>query len=471
MRGAKGRSDRDLQWRFRLEGRCKTMGLFDDDFYSTRVSKRSKETGGSRFRSSGQGSTLRVALISSAASAVIVALLFTLMGGGGATGRSAKPALTGGQSLVETSERIISAAEKVRPAVVSVINMTNAALDLQDSDKELDGGEIPYASSMGSGVIFQKKGGKAYIITNAHVVQDAARVQAVLVSGKKKEAKIVGMDVVTDLAVLEVDDKDIEAVVELGDSEKIRDGEMVIAIGNPLGFGDSLTQGIVSNKKRIIPVSMNQDGNYDWEQEVIQIDAAINAGNSGGALVDLNGKLIGINSMKVADMGVEGIGFAIPIDNAMPILKELLAKGKISRAYMGIFTLDLQTYLEAQTDVSDDDAGSSEEDGKEPSADDGSAAAAEPVVPDGVYDGVIVLEAVGPAMDAGLVAGDIIVQLDDKPIDSTLALRKYLYNDKKIGESLKVTYYRKGDKATLNVKLQEKPQQSDDEETGAEGEK
>ncbi|MFC5468308.1 S1C family serine protease [Cohnella suwonensis] len=445
------------------------MGLFDDDFYSTRMSKRSKGTGRARFRpfgSNGQGSTLRVAIVSSAASAIVVALLFTLLNGGAKAEPSAKPALAGGQSLVETSERIISASEKVRPAVVSIINLTNEALDMLDPDAELDDGEIPYEASMGSGVIFQKNGGKAYIITNAHVVQDAAQVQAVLVSGMKKEAKIVGMDVVTDLAVLEVEDKDIEAVAELGDSEKLRDGEMVIAIGNPLGFGDSLTQGIVSNKKRIIPISMNQDGNYDWEQEVIQIDAAINPGNSGGALVDLNGKLVGINSMKVADLGVEGIGFAIPIDNAMPILKELLAKGKIARPYMGVFTMDLQTYLDGQTEPDDtvdgDTDDSSEIDDEQAAGDEDIEASAEPVVPDGVYDGVVVLEAVGPALDAGLEVGDIVVQLDDEPIDSTLALRKYLYNGKKIGESLKVTYYRGGEKATLNVKLEEKPQQTDE---------
>jgi len=430
------------------------MSLFDDDFYSTRVKRRWRDLPGlgSRPGKARQSSTLRIALISSVASSLFVAALFMLLYGGGDSKPEARPALAGGQPLVETSERIISASAKARPAVVSIINLSKQALDLQGSLKD---GEIPYNASMGSGVIFQKKDGKAYIITNAHVLQDAGEVQAVLGNGGKKDAKIVGQDIVTDLAVLEVDGSGIDTVVEIGDSDKLRVGEMVIAIGNPLGFGNSFTQGIVSSTKRIIPVSINQDGNYDWEQEVIQTDAAINQGNSGGALVDLNGKLVGINSMKVADMGVEGIGFAIPIDSAMPILKDLLEKGKVSRPYMGVYTMDLGTYLDgAEMDDLDDDSDSDVPAGEGAGSDE--YVPEGPVIPDGIEDGVIVLEAVGPSLDAGLKFNDIIVALDGKAIESTLDLRKYLYNVKKIGETLEVTFYRDGKKITLDVKLSEK---------------
>ena len=178
-----------------------TMSLFDDDFYSTRVKRRSRHAMGSESRSYGgyrQGSMLRVALISSIASSLLVVLLFVLLNGGGDSEPEAKPALAGGQSLVETSERIISASEKVRPGVVSIINMTNEALEMQGKE-ELDEDELPYHASMGSGVIFQKKDGKAYIITNAHVIQDAGEVQAVLVNGNKKDAKIIGKDIVTEI--------------------------------------------------------------------------------------------------------------------------------------------------------------------------------------------------------------------------------------------------------------------------------
>ncbi|TFE25398.1 S1C family serine protease [Cohnella luojiensis] len=442
------------------------MSLFDDDFYSTRVKRSSRNNDGSPFRpfrGSRNGSTFRIAIISSVASSLFVAFLFIILNGGGKAEPEARPALTGGQALVETSERIISASEKVRPAVVSIINVTNQALEQQDDEGKLGEDEIPYNASMGSGVIFHKKDGKAYIITNAHVIQDAGQLEAVLVNGDKKEATIVGLDIVTDLAVLQVDAEGIDTVVEIGDSGKLRVGEMVIAIGNPLGFGDSLTQGIVSSTKRIIPVSINQDGNYDWEQEVIQTDAAINQGNSGGALVDLDGKLVGINSMKIADMGVEGIGFAIPIDDAMPILNALLEDGKVSRPYMGVYTMDLGLYLDSpQADDSDEEAGEQPaEDEVEGEGEGEEFEIAAPVIPEGITEGVLVLEAVGPSLDAGLEFNDIIVALDGKAIESTIDLRKYLYNAKKIGESLKVTYYRDGKKKTLDVKLEEKAEEQE----------
>jgi serine protease Do len=428
------------------------MSMFDDDFYSTRVSRRSLKATESDSRSPrgfSQGSKLRVAIVSSVVSSLVVVGLFVVINGGEQTARQANPALAGGQALVETSERIISASEKVRPAVVSIINLTNQAMEQQAPGQSYENGELPDNASLGSGVIFQKKDGKAYIITNAHVIQDAAELQAVLVNGDKKEAKIIGKDTISDLAVLEVDAEGIDTVVEIGNSDKLRVGEMVIAIGNPLGFGDSLTQGIVSSTHRIIPISLNQDGIYDWEQEVIQTDAAINQGNSGGALVDLNGKLVGINSMKIADMGVEGIGFALPIDSVMPILNTLLEDGKFLRPYMGVYSMDLGLYLDSPQ-MQGEDTGNSK--GTE-----GDAAVADlPVIPKDVTDGVIVLESVGPSLEAGLQFNDIIVALDDKPIESTLDLRKYLYNTKKIGESLKVTYYRDGKKQTVQVKLTEK---------------
>jgi serine protease Do len=396
----------------------------------------------------------RVAFISSIASSLFVVILFVLLNRGGEAQPEAKPALAGGQSFVETSERIISASEKVRPAVVSIINLTKQALEQQSSQQGSNSEALPDNASLGSGIIFQKKDGKAYIITNAHVIQDAAKVQAVLVNGNKKEAKIIGKDTISDLAVLQVDDKGIDTVVEIGNSDKLRVGEMVIAIGNPLGFGDSLTQGIVSSTHRIIPVSLNQDGIFDWEQEVIQTDAAINQGNSGGALVDLNGKLVGINSMKVADMGVEGIGFAIPIDSAMPIVNALLENGKVSRPYMGVYTMDLGLYLDSPKP---DEPQASSGDKTKPG--DQGVPVPLPVIPKEVTDGVIVLESVGPSLDAGLKFNDIIVKLDDKEIASTMDLRKYLYNSKKIGESVAVTYYRDGKKKTVNVVLTEKTEE------------
>lgn len=447
------------------------MSFFNDDFYSTRVKRKARRSSGfgrrasfgRGFRSGSgpgyrSGSSFRIALLSSLVSSLLVAIVFTF-----AIDRphetDSHPVMASG--LTETSQPIVTAAAKIRPTVVSIINRPAQAEGGSLSADSMDN------ASLGSGVIFEKKNGKAHIITNAHVVENAGSLQIVMVNGETKEAKIVGMDTITDLAVLEVDAKDIDTVAKVGTSGDLQEGETVIAVGNPLGLSDSLTDGIVSNLRRTIPVSLSQDGTYDWEEQVIQISAPINPGNSGGGLFNLNGEVVGINSMKIADMGVEGIGFAIPIDDAMPIVKQLLEEGKVPRPYLGVYAIDLSSYLDAQntTAQSDGEDGGSSADGG--SADSGSAdgseaegvapedAAPAPVVPDGVENGVLVLEAVGPAKDAGLKLNDIIVGLDGKPVNSMMELRKYLYNSKKIGETLTITYYRDGKKQELSLKLGE----------------
>lgn len=297
-------------------------------------------------------------------------------------------------------------------------------------------------AALGSGVIFKKQDGKAYIITNAHVIAGAEDLEVVTSEGESKKAKVTGQDQMNDIAVLEIDDKGIDTVINLGDSKKLRLGETVIAIGNPLGLGGTLTSGIVSYPSRVIPVSLNQDGVYDWEQEVIQTDAAINEGNSGGALVDLNGELIGINTMKISDMGVEGLGFAIPVNEVMKTVDDLMLHGKVVRPYLGVYTLDLDNPYSQLTD----------EQRKEIK------------LPNDVNDGVIVLEAYGPAKEAGFKLNDIITQLDEQPIESTRELRKYLYESKKIGDTLKVSYYRNGELLTATLKLTDKPSQAEIED-------
>jgi len=445
------------------------MSLFDDDFYSTKVrrgGRRQEQAGSGRSFGFGLGAglgkglgagaglrglreffsstTLRIAVVSSLVSAVAVALLFVLFLDGRQPEPEARPALIGGQSLVETSEGIISASEKIRPIVVSIINITQQSQNGKNTDGDgensgfEDGGLFPEDANLGSGVIIEKKKGHAYIVTNAHVVANAAKVQAVLMDGSKKTATIVGQDPISDLAVLSVDADGIDTVAEIGSSGKLRVGEMVIAVGNPLGFDGSVTNGIISYLHRIVPVSLGQNGIYDWEQEVIQTSAQINQGNSGGVLADLNGRVIGINSMKIADTGVEGIGFAIPIDTVMPIVKELIDHGRVLRPYMGVYSMDLGSFLD------------------QPAGEDNGEEALEPVIPEGIKSGVLVLEAVGPADKAGLKLNDIITELDGEAVRGTKDLRKYLYNKKKIGDTLTVTYYRDGKKEKLKLVLTEK---------------
>lgn len=416
-----------------MEGE-KTMGLFDDDFYSTKVPGRRRlrmpEDGKRRWLEvrRGQGlSTLQISLISSVLSAVVAVLLFSFIVGLPSTTSRETASAGAAPNSANPFDRISWAAAKAAPAVVSILNHS-----------ELSHGD-PERAALGSGVIFKKAKGKAYIITNTHVISGSEDLEVVTSDGVSHKAKVTGQDSINDIAVLEIGDRGIHSVIDVGDSNKLRAGETVIAVGNPLGLRGTLTSGIVSNTSRMIPVSLNQDGVYDWEQEVIQTDAAINEGNSGGALVDLDGRLIGINTMKIADTGVEGLGFAIPVNDVMKTVDDLLLHGKVVRPYMGVYTLDLDNPYSPITDEQRQDL----------------------KLPIHVTEGVIVLEAHGPALAAGLKLNDVIIQLDKQPINSTMELRRYLYENKKIGEDLQVSYYRDGKLQSVMMKLTDKP--SDEE--------
>ena len=166
------------------------------------------------------------------------------------------------------------------------------------------------SDGVGSGVIYKKAGDTVFIVTNHHVVEGATQLEVTLADGTKVAGDLRGSDVWTDLAVVEISSEGIadELVAEFGDSEALKIGEPVLAIGNPLGlqFSGSVTQGIVSGVNRTVPVDINKDGIPDWNAEVIQTDAAINPGNSGGALINIAGQVVGINSMKIAQAAVEG---------------------------------------------------------------------------------------------------------------------------------------------------------------------
>lgn len=422
------------------------MSLFNDDFFSTKVSRRARAGRRISFTfprkvRSGKWSTIRIALVSSITGAVAATMLFWLLFGATGDGR----ALQAGASASETvdiSERFIQASAMVRPAVVSVINEQMFPFGI-GGDTESNGSL--QEASVGSGFIVEKRNGKAYIVTNNHVISNAVKVQVVMFDGEKREARVVGQDQITDLAVLEIDAKGVDTLAAIGDSSKLRAAEFVMAIGNPLGLHDSLSYGIVSRTLQVMPVSLNQDGIYDWEQEVIQINASINKGNSGGPLIDLNGKVVGINSMKISEYGVEGIAFAIPINNAMPIVNDIIEQGYFARPYLGVSTIDLEQYW-GQIAAGGYDPDEPENDAEEES---------EPLLelPDEVYRGVIVLEASGPAKKAGLQFNDVIVTLDRQSVGSTMELRKYLYGKTEVGDEIEIGYYRDGKLQTVKAKL------------------
>jgi len=382
------------------------MSLFRDDFYSTKVSRWKRTPDPERSR------ILWVAVVSGLAGMAVMFLLVLLAGG---LGKS--PDLD--EWAIRAEDRIVEVAEAVRPAVVSVIST------YQENGQSAD------ATGMGSGVIFKIQDKKAYIATNNHVVEGADRYEVILFNGEREEAELVGADIYSDLAVLMIDARGVRTVAQFGDSDKLKPGQTAITIGNPLGMNvyQPVSVGVISWPKVTVPVYLGQSGEVEWELDVIQIDAALNRGNSGGALINLKGEVVGINSLKVAEFGVEGMGFAIPINDAKPILETLLTERKISRPFIGVTTENLRDLLGAKALLQ---------------------------LPDEVEEGLVVLEAVGPAAEAGLKTNDVIVKLDDTPVGSTVALRKYLYTKKKIGEELTITYYRGGKLEKVKVKLAER---------------
>jgi serine protease Do len=325
---------------------------------------------------------------------------------------------------VNVTSQITKAIDKVSDAVVGVVNIQEANFWSQDGEEE---------AGTGSGVIYKKENGKAFIVTNHHVVENASQLEVSLKDGTRVPAKLLGSDVYMDLAVLEIDAKHVKKVAEFGNSDTVKPGEPVIAIGNPLGlqFAGSVTEGIISGTNRTVEVDLDQDGSPDWNAEVLQTDAAINPGNSGGALVNIQGQVIGINSMKIAQEAVEGIGFAIPINTVIPVISDLEKYGQVRRPYMGVelrSLSDISSYhLQATLHL-----------------------------PKNITEGaaIIQVEPMSPAAQAGLKQFDVIVALDDHKIRDVLDLRKYLYTKKSIGDKMKVTFYRDGEKHTVTMKLE-----------------
>ncbi|WHY86326.1 trypsin-like peptidase domain-containing protein [Neobacillus novalis] len=330
------------------------------------------------------------------------------------------------QISYDVTTNTTKAVDKTGEAVVGINNIQSTSFW---SD---NGNGSEQEAGTGSGVIYKMEGNQAFVVTNHHVVEGATKLEVTLSDGTKIPAKLLGSDIWTDLAVLQIDAGKVKKIAEFGNSDSLKMGEPVIAIGNPLGatFSGSVTQGIISGLKRTIPVDINQDGIVDWQSEVLQTDAAINPGNSGGALINMAGQVIGINSMKIAQNAVEGIGLSIPINSAKPIINDLEQFGSVKRPYMGV---DLKS-------VSEIPAYYQQEALK---------------LPRNVNYGVALRQVVlnSPASQAGLKELDVIVELDGQKINDVIDLRKHLYQKKKIGEQMKVKFYRAGklQEATLRL--------------------
>ncbi|SMP25839.1 serine protease Do [Laceyella tengchongensis] len=323
---------------------------------------------------------------------------------------------------VKVNSDITSAVKKAAPAVVGVINLKRSFNFFETEELQ---------QSSGSGIIFEKIDGKARIITNYHVIQGGSRFKVIIPNGNDKnqevEARLLGGDQLTDLAVLEISDKYVTAIADLGNSDQLTAGEPAIAIGNPLGLGQSVTTGVISSPKRAFKVD------EQTTTDVIQTDAAINPGNSGGALINISGQVIGINTLKIAEQGVEGLGFAIPINDARPIVEKLIKYGKVSRPYLGVQMVDVADLTqEARQQLN---------------------------LPNNITSGVALyeLEPGSPADQAGMEPGDVITALDGQTVKSGSDIRQYMYTKKAVNDKMEVTYFRDGKKQTTTITLGEAP--------------
>ena len=313
--------------------------------------------------------------------------------------------------LVETS--ISSSVDKVYSSTVIVVAYK-------------DGKQI----STGTGFVYKKDNKNAYIMTNNHVIDGADEVEVEFNDKSERiDAKIVGGEVYSDIAVLTIDADEASGVVEAGNSNEIKLGDTIFTVGSPMGvtYKGTVTKGILSGRERLVEVNLT--GNTtDYYMKVLQIDAAVNPGNSGGPLCDVSGKVIGIISLKIVQDEVEGMGFAIPIEDALEYASAIEEGGDIDRPYIGISMLDLaEEYYLWQNRIT---------------------------IPDGVDEGVAVLEVVdgSPAAKAGLKKGDIVVKLGDEEISGLAEFRYELYTHD-IGEKVSVTYYRDGKVKTTNITL------------------
>ncbi|HEX6868188.1 MAG TPA: trypsin-like peptidase domain-containing protein [Candidatus Limnocylindrales bacterium] len=315
---------------------------------------------------------------------------------------------------IDESSATIDVAAKVSPAVVKIMTSGSANTDF---------GVIP-ESGVGSGVIYDANG---WILTNRHVVEGSETLQVELSDGRTFTGTVYGIDTLTDLAIVKIDGTDLPSAA-LGVSDELKVGQLVVAIGSPLGtYSNSVTSGIVSAKGRSITTEDGQTLN-----NLIQTDAAINPGNSGGPLLDANGSVVGINTAIAADSN--GIGFAIPIDIARPIMAQAVAGEKLARPYMGVSYQSITRQLAAAESLPVTDGALI-----------GGGTGDTPAVQPGT-----------PAADAGLQEGDIIVKVDgqaidgDHPLDATLAKSAP-------GDTISIEVLRNGQTLTLSLTLGTRP--------------
>ena len=325
-------------------------------------------------------------------------------------------------SLQNASDTGVTVAQKVLPSVVGI------KITYSVSSKYYN--QTAKAEAEGSGVIISSDG---YILTNNHVIATDTSTSQYLITEATSlnvylyndetpyEAKVIGTDEQSDLAVIKIDKKDLVAAT-LGNSDDLQVGEWCMAIGNPLGMTSSVTTGVISALNRELK---DTDGKT---YNLIQTDTAINSGNSGGALVNSKGEVIGINTLKASGTGVEGLGFAIPVNTTKSIYSDLITYNKVKRPYIGLYGSDVTEDIVKANPT------------------------AKLVV--GIY--IRKLEDYSPAEKAGLRVGDVVVAIDEQKVSTMDELNKYK-NEHQIGDTIKLTLNREGEERTVELTLGEQP--------------
>jgi S1-C subfamily serine protease len=317
---------------------------------------------------------------------------------------------------------VVAVAKKVEPSVVSL--RVEKVQVLEDFESFFFGSPVQRVQGIGSGVIFRSDG---LIITNSHVVEGADKIIVTFFNGKEVKGEVVGRDSENDIAVVKVDEINLPEA-EFGSIKDVEVGELVVAIGSPLGFDYTVTAGVVSALNRTVTAA-DESGSPRTFIDLIQTDAPINPGNSGGALCDGEGKVIGINTLiATRSRGYQGIGFAIPIDTAIDVAEQLLVKGRVEHPFLGISGTDLTEEMAQERRLS-------------------------------VTEGAIVVQVIPgtPADQAGMKRGDVIVSFDDKSIGSMDELLREVRRHR-VGDEVKIGVIRDSRKLTFLVKLAEKTQ-------------
>lgn len=330
----------------------------------------------------------------------------------------------------------------------NIITPTHNSVTLTESDSISAGVESVYDAvvvvegfkqeqlvSTGTGFIYKESNGTSYIMTNHHVISGVEKVKVILSDNTEIDAEIKGSEAYSDIAVLAVPSNKAKHIAVLGDSSKLRVGDTLFTVGSPEGadYAGTVTKGILSGKDRLVAVALTNTSSSDYYMKVLQTDAAINPGNSGGPICNINGEVIGITNMKLVDATVEGMGFAIPIEDALFYAATLEKGENVVRPYFGIGMSDItNSYYLWQNGIT---------------------------VPDKIESGIVVLEVAdnSPASNAKLEKGDIITSLGGEEIHSLAEFRYELYKHS-VGEEIEVKYIRNGKEKTVKVKLTENKQ-------------